>query len=191
MLVPTPPEGKKNASIFSTLNAELLNRARDLLPRWMPGGRWEADEWVAINPTRSDKGLGSFKANSQTVKWADFATDDKGGDLISLHGYLKDVKYGQAARALAEKLGMVERIGNNEPLIMLDVFAKNKGFDVEWLYEQGVLADPKGGIIFQYRETDGRLAARQHHRLHFKATPRFIWTGKKEDGPLSHTAATP
>src|ERR1700693_2966511 len=103
MLAPTPPEGEKRRIDFSTLNAELLNRARDLLPTWMPGGRWEGDEWVAINPTRSDSGPGSFKANSQTGKWADFATGDKGGDLISLYAYLHGrLKQGEAARQLTD-----------------------------------------------------------------------------------------
>lgn len=58
---PTPPRGKRRID-FSTLSAELLNRARYLLPTWMPGGHWEGYEWVAINSTRSDNGPGSFRA---------------------------------------------------------------------------------------------------------------------------------
>jgi hypothetical protein len=181
----TSPESEKRRIDFATLNATLLSRARDLLPTWMPGGKWEGPEWIAINQTRSDNGPGSFKANSQTGKWADFATENKGRDLISLYGYVKGLKNGEAARALAEELGMTGKIENDhEPLIALDVFAKRKGFDVAWLHQQGVLADPKGGIVFQYCQADGRLAPRHHRRLHFTTDPRFIWTGKKEDGPL-------
>ena len=38
----------------------------------------------AFNPRRADRHLGSFQINVRTGKWADFATGDRGGDLISL-----------------------------------------------------------------------------------------------------------
>lgn len=73
---------------------------------WLPEGRREGQEWVALNPTRADAHLGSFKVNLVTGHWADFATGDKGGDLISLYGYLYGLKNGQAATQLMEILGM-------------------------------------------------------------------------------------
>jgi putative DNA primase/helicase len=41
-----------------------------------------------------------------TGKWADFATNDKGGDLISLWAYVKGVNNAQAAKELIEFLGV-------------------------------------------------------------------------------------
>ena len=41
-------------------------------------------EWVALNPRRCDRNLGSFKVNRFDGKWRDFATGDKGGDPVSL-----------------------------------------------------------------------------------------------------------
>jgi hypothetical protein len=60
---------------------------------------------VALNPRRADCRLGSFKVNLNTGRWADFATGDRGGDLISLLAYLQGVSQTEAARLLARELG--------------------------------------------------------------------------------------
>jgi hypothetical protein len=39
-------------------------------------------------------------------KWADFSTGDRGGDVVSLRAYLLDVSQREAARLLAQELGM-------------------------------------------------------------------------------------
>ena len=70
-----------------------LNFIRNLLSN----GRLEGREWVAINPTRQDKKLGSFRTNTTSGKWADFSTGDKGGDLIGLYAYLKGISNYDAA----------------------------------------------------------------------------------------------
>ena len=58
----------------------------------LPGGRKKGNEWEALNPTRNDFKTGSFRVNLYTGKWADFATQDKGGDIISLYCHIKGVK---------------------------------------------------------------------------------------------------
>jgi hypothetical protein len=77
-----------------------------VLARILPGGKRAGAELVALNPRRADRRLGSFKINRYTGRWADFATDDKGGDPISLVAYLADVSQGEAARLLARMLGL-------------------------------------------------------------------------------------
>ena len=62
-------------------------------------------EAVVRNPTRNDRGPGSFKINLRSGKWADFATPDKGGDVISLAAYLSGLRQTEAARRLADMLG--------------------------------------------------------------------------------------
>jgi DNA primase len=79
-----------------------------MLRRWLPDGRREGNEWVALNPTRADKHPGSFKVNLRTGRWADFATGDKGGDLISLAAHLHGLSQVEAARKLARMLGLEE-----------------------------------------------------------------------------------
>ncbi len=70
-----------------------------------PHGKREGHEWVALNPTRPDTGLGSFKINLRSGKWADFATGDRGGDLISLWAYIKGTTQYEALRELHNWLG--------------------------------------------------------------------------------------
>lgn len=77
-----------------------------LLARWLPDGRREGQEWTARNPTRTDRRAGSFKVNLRTGKWADFATGDRGGDVVSLAAYLSGTGQVEAARELARMLGL-------------------------------------------------------------------------------------
>jgi putative DNA primase/helicase len=69
---------------FVAIKHAALQQALPLLREWLPHGHLERDEYVAHNPTRADKNPGSFKVNVKTGVWSDFATDDTGGDLISL-----------------------------------------------------------------------------------------------------------
>jgi hypothetical protein len=78
----------------------LLEVVRELLPE----GRLRGAEWIALNPTRPDRRAGSFKVNIVSGKWADFATGDSGGDIVSLVAYVYGVAQSVAARRLAEIL---------------------------------------------------------------------------------------
>jgi uncharacterized protein (DUF927 family) len=77
-----------------------------ILSSWLPDGKKQGAEYLAINPTRSDSKPGSFSINITTGAWSDFATGDKGGDLVSLIAYLEGSKQSDAAKRLAEFLGM-------------------------------------------------------------------------------------
>ena len=63
---------------FKEIAETALFSARSLLPHWLPGGRWEGEEYVAKNPTRADEHPGSFKINARSGVWSDFATGDAG-----------------------------------------------------------------------------------------------------------------
>jgi hypothetical protein len=91
---------------FSELNARLLPSLPTLVSQWLPSGKRQADEWVALNPTRNDKKLGSFRINIHTGKWADFSTNDAGGDLVSLYAYLHGYTQKEAADRLAQNIGV-------------------------------------------------------------------------------------
>lgn len=91
---------------FAATNARCLSCLPDLLARWLPGGRLQGREWVALNPTRFDRHAGSFRINTETGAWADFATPDKGGDVISLYAYLHGLSQSDAAKALVALLGL-------------------------------------------------------------------------------------
>jgi len=91
---------------FKRINAAALSSIERILSHWLPGGKRNGHEYQAINPTRSDSKLGSFSINLNTGAWADFASDDKGGDLVALVAYLEGSKQSDAAKRLAEFLGM-------------------------------------------------------------------------------------
>jgi hypothetical protein len=97
---------------FDGIKAAALSSARTLLPELIAGGRLEGHEYVALNPSRADKSLGSFKINCRTGKWSDFATDANGGDVISWYAYGRGLSQCDAALLIAERLGVSAYKGN-------------------------------------------------------------------------------
>jgi hypothetical protein len=91
---------------FPAINRAALDDIRGVLARFLPGGKVVRLEYVVRNPKRVDHHLGSFSINVTTGRWADFATGDHGGDLISLVAYLKNIHQIEAARGLARTLGV-------------------------------------------------------------------------------------
>jgi hypothetical protein len=77
-----------------------------ILSRWLPDGRRDGHEWTARNPRRADRRPGSFRINLTSGRWGDFATGDKGGDLISLAAFLFNLAQDEAALKVAEMLGI-------------------------------------------------------------------------------------
>jgi hypothetical protein len=91
---------------FRAIAAAALRQSESVVGRWLPDGRREGAEWVARNPTRNDGRRGSFKINLHTGCWSDFATGDRGGDLVSLGAYLYRLNQADAAVRIAEMLGV-------------------------------------------------------------------------------------
>jgi len=96
----------KDALDFDAINQAALAAFPAILNRLLPGGKTIGRELVALNPRRADRRIGSFKVNRYNGRWMDFATGDKGGDPVSLVAYLADVSQGEAARLLAQMLGL-------------------------------------------------------------------------------------
>jgi putative DNA primase/helicase len=67
---------------FAAITKAALGRAPSILSEWMPDGRLGGKEFRA--GTVNGKPGRSFSVNIQTGEWADFATGEKGGDLVSL-----------------------------------------------------------------------------------------------------------
>jgi putative DNA primase/helicase len=91
---------------FAAINQAAIRSARSLLPELIPGGKFRSLEYIARNPRRDDQRPGSFSINYKTGVWKDFASEDGGGDLISLVAYLRGISQGDAARELAAKLSI-------------------------------------------------------------------------------------
>jgi putative DNA primase/helicase len=89
---------------YDKINAAARSRLDDLLPQWLPSGRIEGNEY-RVGSLKGEEGK-SCSVNRVTGKWADFATDEKGGDPISLWAAIRGIKQGEAARELARTLGL-------------------------------------------------------------------------------------
>lgn len=95
---------------FERINQHAKPLLFAILRRLLPHGRVEGHEYVALNPTRADKHLGSFRINLRTGKWGDFATDDFGGDVISLYAYLQSCRQSEALQAISNIIGLSDKL---------------------------------------------------------------------------------
>jgi hypothetical protein len=81
---------------FEGIHEDALNRFNDVIEWLELEGKQEGNYYVAFNPR-----LGSFKINSETGQWEDFAVEGaSGSDLISLVAYLNGMSQDQAALEL-------------------------------------------------------------------------------------------
>ena len=96
---------------FSGLADAARGRAELLLEQWLPHGHREGFEWKSVNPTRGDRSEGSFSININTGAWGDFATDEKGGDLVSLFAAVFGLEMGRAAAQVAREEGLEDVAG--------------------------------------------------------------------------------
>ena len=100
------PKRQSRGLDFKKIADAALYHAPAILRRLLPNGRVIGCEYVAKNPRRQDRRAGSFKVNVATGRWADFATGDRGGDLIALVAYLEGVTQSEAARLLSRMTGV-------------------------------------------------------------------------------------
>jgi len=92
---------------FTQVKSYLRGSEERILKQLLPLGKRNGNEYLALNPTRNDKNLDNFKINTTTWKWSDFATGDRGGDIISLYAYIKGVNQPTAAKELLRLIGRV------------------------------------------------------------------------------------
>jgi hypothetical protein len=97
---------KSHRNIFAAVNDAASGRIRQLAERWLGTTRLSGENLMALNPTRADRSIGSFSINIRTGAWADFATGDRGSDIVSFYAYLHGVRQLDAARELARILGV-------------------------------------------------------------------------------------
>lgn len=93
---------------FAQVKKASLAAIDRVLAHWLPSGKRVdgGKEYTAPNPTRADKRSGSLKVNLAKATWCDFATGDKGGDLIDLVRYLDHSTDVEACNKLAAFLSV-------------------------------------------------------------------------------------
>lgn len=136
---------------FGGLNRHLLQRAEELLSDWFPQGKLRGREYCVGNLGGSSGD--SLKINIDTGKWADFASDVRGLDLISLYAKLNNYKNSKAAERLASRYSFnvdSEPARPKEP--------SNKALQIKALPSLQVLPDRVlQGQHWKYFDEDGLL----------------------------------
>ena len=94
---------------FEGLSRLLLSQSRDLVVRWLPGGKLVGAEYCC-GSLRGEIG-DSMRVNVNKGLWQDFATGDKGGDLVSLYAAIHGKSQGEAFKELAKEFNF-EQNGN-------------------------------------------------------------------------------
>lgn len=90
------------ASNVKQIQAASLRALPALLREWLPNGEQQGDEYVALNPNRNDRNLGSFRICTRSGRWRDHAIGKGGSDPVSLYAYLfTGGDYRAASKALA------------------------------------------------------------------------------------------
>lgn len=137
---------QKRPSFADVKSAALQNIDR-VLEHWLPHGKRVdgGKEYTAPNPTRTDKHAGSLKVSLSKGTWADFATGDKGGDLIDLVRYLDGGTDVEACNKLADLLGVSAGTtqGKSSP-------AKSKAPD--WIAVQPIPAEAMSKCPAKHRQ---------------------------------------
>ena len=92
---------------FAAVDSAALPHLEALCARWLPGGRRIGAEWTC-GSLRGEPGR-SCKVNLRTGRWADFATGEKGGDIVNLAAAVHRLPRVEAAQRLAQMLGLEGR----------------------------------------------------------------------------------
>lgn len=175
---------------------------------WLPQGRQEGDEWVAINPVRpGDKSLGSFRFNMVTGLWSDFAdngNESSGSDAVSLYAYLhRDRLYAltdkyknrekglqtEAAKEILEQYDMSYFPTKEDRFDVPEPKAKTGSFWEGWTCcEKGVKSPPELELSW-YEKQWGKVAKVWEFVSNGKTVMYccrfFDSAGKKQDRPFT------
>ena len=107
------PPGQHRAPLppirFEALARALLDMAATLLPQWLPDGVQRGHEYVC-GSLQGGRGT-STSVNLTNGRWADFATGEQGGDLVSLYAAANGLSMGKAALQVARELGLEDVAG--------------------------------------------------------------------------------
>ncbi len=91
--------GEQQQIDFARLGSELLSSAESYLHDWLPGGKVVGNEFECGN--LSGVAGRSLRVNLKSGKWADFSSNEKGGDLISLFAAIRGISQIEAAKQLS------------------------------------------------------------------------------------------
>lgn len=104
-----PERGPLPPINFTALADALLANAEHLVAAWLPGGVKRGHEWVCGGLSGGEGS--SCSVNLNNGRWADFATGEQGGDLVSLYAAIHSLTMGKAAVQVARDEGLEDVAG--------------------------------------------------------------------------------
>ncbi len=182
---------------FEEINRSAIPALPGILPSFLPGGKLQGREYVCSDLSGGQGG--SLSVNTDTGKWADFGTGEKGGDPVSLFAAIWGVKQSEAARRLAEIMGTVteapkrhttartttETTWTSTPAVKLPAIRHPQhGIpDATWEY-----LDKKGGLLgyaCRYDQPDGKKDIIPYtHGIDEKGVTSWRWKSFPEPRPI-------
>ena len=180
---------------FDDINAKLLNNIEHYCHSWLPGGKVKGGNYRIGG---IDGSLGSSMSVSlKTGKWYDHATDDKGGDLISLYAAVHNLTQREAANELSSEVNILRMV---KPLTKRKIVSETDWehaltqptTDIPAHWEHGKpsvvykYADAAGrpvGAIMRWDLPDGSKQISQCSWMRHKKTDRCTWKWQAFNAP--------
>jgi len=157
------PPKKKFKLDFNEINESALEYVDEIFEALELDGELQGSEYVCINPTRNDGELGSFKFNTATGSWADFADDDASGNgVISYLEYLNGWTPKEAAEVLqkwmderqqhAKQSSKPKKAKPSDGLTIVQPVPANSPKPQDWFSHRG-----KPSAVYAYKDASGFL----------------------------------
>lgn len=122
---------------FRNIKEKYRENPLPILRELVGQGRIKGSDYVALNPRRNDRKLGSFRININTGKFYDFATGDKGGSVIDLAAFIYNCGIVEAAQRLESFFPFLAR----QPLAVQGILAKKKEVDICYIWRKSIIAE--------------------------------------------------
>jgi len=181
---------------FDDINAKLIGNAESYCHTWLPGGKIKGG-YYRIGGI--DGSIGSSMAvNLSTGKWYDHATEDKGGDLISLYAAVYSLTQGEAGKELEGTVNIVRmnpKQKATKPIVSesdwehaltvpTDSPPKNwEHGQADIVYKYADAAGRPVGVIMRWDLPDGSKTISQCSWMRHKKTERCTWKWQAFNAP--------
>ncbi len=141
--------------------AVVLQSSRDMLPSWLPNGRFVGREFQ-VGSLYGEPGH-SLSVNVNTGRWCDFKTGEKGGDLVSLYAGIHKISQKESSKELAIQFGLDTGDFTKRAAVIADAKAKAKKVKpFQYLPPEGLCDHDhwllgKPSRVWEYRNQAGEL----------------------------------
>ena len=180
---------------FDEINAKLMGNIEAHCHQWLPGGKVKGGSYRIGG---IDGSLGSsMSINLRTGQWYDHATEDKGGDLISLYAATNNLTQGEAASELQGAVNIVRmaKTTKRKPVASESdwehaLTKPEAPAPDHWVHGKADIvykyADAAGrpiGVIMRWNLPDGSKTISQCSWMRHKKTDRCTWKWQAFNAP--------